>query len=997
MKGFYTFILAALISLDAFGQTPFFQQYFLLGKNEPVAVNTIFQDRSGILWYGTNKGLFSFDGVNQKRYVVADKLPDDHVTAITQDSKGRIWTGHKNGKLAVIENGTISQTGVGPAKAEISSLLFNEDGTLWISTLGDGIYYLLDDKTYHLDESASMPDLFVYNMAHDAKGNIWAGTDGGIAICTRKGSKVSVTSVNSTKGLPDNIIRKVIPGPDGSMWLGTEDAGIVKFEPAGGTCTALLPPAFTGSAIADFLVNGDQVWISTQRDGLFVYNIKTGQLRKFETKGATEPVNKLFMDWEGNVWTGTSSGLRRCAGNYPGFIDSLEPSRDGNILALAADKRGGIWFANSKGLFRRSVDKAGTVSVDRKIDCNALYNSSVISLCTDNDGFVWAGLYGEGVLYINPENGSIRRFKKELSDGNVLNISCRDNTIWLATLGGATRIMMKDGKADIKKFTRQDGLTTEYIYQVFTDSKNRVWFATDGKGVTMMDQSGFHQLKDGLNKKVIYGFAEDRLHRIWANVQGDGIYLFDGTKFSPYTARNAMRDKNVSCLSADENGNLVMMHDLGMEILDLNNNKYTCLGEDAGVVEKKPNLNAVSRSPGGELFFGTSNGIVVYGQNPAPLKDAPMPLIESLRVNNRIMNQMESSLLKYDQNDVTFNYVGLWFRNTGNLQFRYKLENYDNDWISSRNNSATYSSLPPGNYEFRLKASDSETFLDAKEITVPFEITPPFWKTNVFYFFSACGILLFSFVFLRFRERKLMHDKKILETKNAELRKMNMELDKFVYSVSHDLRAPLLSMKGVVDITTEESADTFTVENMKMLSGSINRLDSFIGEILEFSRNTRTEVKRDIIDLRKLTDDVISGLDAANNGAIPVKIRTDISGRRTFCNDRERISLVLHNLVLNSIQYRNTASPAPFVKIQVVVNDKEAQVEVEDNGIGIREEHHAAVFEMFTRISEISEGPGLGLYNVKEAMDKLKGTISISSAPGVGTKISLRIPNMFYQ
>jgi ligand-binding sensor domain-containing protein len=216
MKGIYAFILAVFSGLTAFGQTPYFQQYFLLGKNESVAVNTIFQDRSGIMWFGTSKGLFSFDGVNQKRFAAGD-LPDEHVTAISQDSKGRIWTGHKNGRLAVMQNDTFAPfipIG-GPAKAEISSLLFDEDGTLWFSTLGDGMYYVINNKSHHLDER-SLPDNFVYNLVPDAKGNIWAGTDGGVAVCTLNGGKVSVRTVSSSNGLPDNIIRKPVGRTVGS-------------------------------------------------------------------------------------------------------------------------------------------------------------------------------------------------------------------------------------------------------------------------------------------------------------------------------------------------------------------------------------------------------------------------------------------------------------------------------------------------------------------------------------------------------------------------------------------------------------------------------------------------------------------------------------------------------------------------------------------------------------------------------------------------------------
>src|SRR5205085_10903746 len=104
---------------------------------------------------------------------------------------------------------------------------------------------------------------------------------------------------------------------------------------------------------------------------------------------------------------------------------------------------------------------------------------------------------------------------------------------------------------DIKNFTREDGLISEYIYQVFIADDNKVWFGTDGKGVDMLDENGFHHFKDGLNSKVVYGFTEDNDHNIWINVQGEGIYKFDGGKFIPLAAGKKLHDNNVNCLAKD--------------------------------------------------------------------------------------------------------------------------------------------------------------------------------------------------------------------------------------------------------------------------------------------------------------------------------------------------------------------------------------------------------------------------------------------------------------
>ncbi len=163
------------------GQVPFFQKYYLLKKNEPVQVNVIFQDKAGLVWMGTNKGLFRFDGINYGHFTLADKLPDENVTALAQDSLGRLWIGHKNGRLAFLEKNKIHsfEPPEGSATKEISDILFDQKGNLWFSTLNDGLYYFTQNRLFRLDEKEGLPDLFIYDIEEDRQGNIWAGTDGG--------------------------------------------------------------------------------------------------------------------------------------------------------------------------------------------------------------------------------------------------------------------------------------------------------------------------------------------------------------------------------------------------------------------------------------------------------------------------------------------------------------------------------------------------------------------------------------------------------------------------------------------------------------------------------------------------------------------------------------------------------------------------------------------------------------------------------------------------
>ncbi|MFI5218682.1 MAG: ATP-binding protein [Bacteroidia bacterium] len=240
-------------------------------------------------------------------------------------------------------------------------------------------------------------------------------------------------------------------------------------------------------------------------------------------------------------------------------------------------------------------------------------------------------------------------------------------------------------------------------------------------------------------------------------------------------------------------------------------------------------------------------------------------------------------------------------------------------------------------------------------------------------------------------------NEEVLNTINNDLRKSNSELDKFVYSVSHDLRAPLTSMQGIVELTELETTEEITGKHMKMLNNSIRKLDNFIGDILNYSRNSRLDIKREPVNFNELVNDVARELQYMNGPSNAMDIHIDVKAQGVFYSDTNRIRMALSNLVSNSIRYFDVNKKKPFVNIYVKANEHSARIDVEDNGIGIAKELHEKVFDMFYRVSEQSVGSGLGLYIVKETVEKLKGNISLESVPGEGTKFHIQIPNLFFQ
>lgn len=234
----------------------------------------------------------------------------------------------------------------------------------------------------------------------------------------------------------------------------------------------------------------------------------------------------------------------------------------------------------------------------------------------------------------------------------------------------------------------------------------------------------------------------------------------------------------------------------------------------------------------------------------------------------------------------------------------------------------------------------------------------------------------------------------LLKKQNAELSKINAELDRFVYSASHDLRAPLMSMKGLLNMITLDPDKGNTTHYLALMDKSINKLDSFISDIIHYSRNSRMEMMSKRIHFHELVEESIEALKFME-GAKDVNILRKIRETAPFYSDYSRLLMIFNNVIANAIGYRDIRKES-FLKIQVTVDSNGATISFSDNGIGIHKEHLENIFKMFFRANADSKGSGLGLYIVKGVVDKLAGTIEVQSSLGEGTTFKVNLPGVTF-
>lgn len=245
-------------------------------------------------------------------------------------------------------------------------------------------------------------------------------------------------------------------------------------------------------------------------------------------------------------------------------------------------------------------------------------------------------------------------------------------------------------------------------------------------------------------------------------------------------------------------------------------------------------------------------------------------------------------------------------------------------------------------------------------------------------------------------ERAKIEAAMALASQNEVLTKINKELDSFVYSISHNLRAPLMSVLGLLDLATNEKDETAVNQYHEMMKSSVHKLDDTLKEILEYSRNARQGLVIDQIDFEKLINDNFERMQFMP-GYENITKEMNLEGEYPFYSDHFRLSLIVNNLISNAIKYADSEKETSFIRVSVQVRQGNALIIFRDNGIGIEESYLAKVFDMFYRATSKNEGAGLGLYIVKEAVEKLEGKIELQSHYGEGTEFKIQLPNFAHK
>lgn len=708
------------------------------------------------LWIGTHGGgvtVYDYRDESFRSYSTQNRLPDNFINGITQDSRGTIWLATMGSGLICYMNNMFVPINTlrGLSSNIVLAVYIDSKGELWAGT---------DNGLNHLDESGritvytlgdGLVDDYVTCIFEDSKTNLWIGTRSGIS--TRRRGRF--TTITARMGLSDGMIHAVREDRDGLIWA-VGDKGLNRIAKGKIARFTSAQGLSSDSLLCIYDDREGNLWLGTAGGGLNV--LWDGKLEFYTVKDglSNSYVKAIYGDRQGNLWIGTKGGgLNKLKAKKFTVYTKADGLSSNYIESLCGDKTGSLWIGTNNGLNRF---KHGVFTVFTKRQ--GLSHDSIRALFADPAGRLWIGTYGGGVnLY---ENGKFRVLDKSrgLSNNFVLCINGDSfaNT-WIGTNDGLNRF--RANRFDV--FKKKDGLNGSMILDISPDSDGSLWIATNGGGLNRFERGRITKVETGDNiaSSSIYRILDDEQGHLWLSSNNGVFSVSKGTlirssgrkentpKYNFFN-RNGDRKKVIFAGAGHtagwktEAGNIWLPTRKGLALIDLKK-------EGVGFSEKKPVLRGgKKRKPSAASYLKVVRPLRV--------------VIEKVRVDGKPVKLKDFDICPSGTGDIEFFFTAPNFTAPENVSFMYRLrgsrrsffakQSYDTGWVDIGNqNSVAFRELPSDHYFFQVKALHSDKkwhYLNRAETS--FYIEPGFFLSFRFWGIAAVVLALAMIYLPRYQE-----------------------------------------------------------------------------------------------------------------------------------------------------------------------------------------------------------------------------------------------------
>ncbi len=784
-------------------------------------VNAFFQDRAGFMWIATQGGLHKYDGYRVRVFEHSaddpESLPSSFVSAITQDASGAIWVGTRNAGIARVDpvTGKAKNYAVAADRADaqtrnaIIALKFDPTRGIWVVTAA-GIELLDPANGRRLQvaqfRTARTVDDQLGGLVSSADGSLWAATPGGVW-------RIAAGTQTAVAVAPERIpvARSVLPTRDGKIFVGTPE-GLMRLDVALNDAVRVWPTAAGDEPHNVFDVVEDaqgKIWMAVFGSGLAVYEPASGHVETLSEERnvpGTLPEKferRLFVDRSGLLWVGgINSGFATTdpLGAKFRLILDIDPKVEnpGNyVRALEEDAQGRLWLATAGADLKRYDRTSATFSRFADALLGSLDEGSQVAelrfpaLQKAEGNSLWVAT-GKGVVKLDPDARHATRLvvpslPPGWTDTTRAMLIARDGSLWLGSAGAGLAHGRAEG-GDWQLFKHRDlqndTLADDYVVSLDEDSSGRVWIGTTG-GLTVYDPRtktlrSFHHVADdphSLSDNIVHSVHECSDGTIWigthsglnrAEFGGDGALTF--TRF---LTRDGLLNATIYSIIDDSKGNLWLGTNRGIQLFDRQKNTFHAFTLHDGLQGMEYNTDAVLRLADGEIAFGGADGVNVFRPETLRFSDfVPPVVVTGLQIGDAASATLapgtQTVRVAQTERILRFEFAALDYAEPSRNRFAYQLVDFDKDWVDAGTRSdATYTNLPAGNYQFRVRSSNHDDIWNSEIATLGVTITPPWWSSLVarlLYAAAAAALLYWAwFAMRRRREDELRHHAELRE------------------------------------------------------------------------------------------------------------------------------------------------------------------------------------------------------------------------------------------
>jgi signal transduction histidine kinase/ligand-binding sensor domain-containing protein len=953
-------------------------------------VLSLLEDRSGTLWIGTNGGgVTRYAAGRFSSLTTADGLPNDIVRCLYEDRQGRVWIGTNDG-LARWNGSGLKAYGAaeGLGGAVVRAIAEDGEGGLWVGTNGTGLLRLAQERARPLAADRALPSPAVFSLLRDRGGILWIGTNGGGLARLERGH-LSVFS--SRDGLPSDIIWSLREDDRGALWVGTYGGGLALRRESGFE-TLTTKQGFPSDLVRCLLPDREgSLWIGTYNGGLV--RLRDGKFVTYTTlEGlAHDFARTVFEDRHGTLWVGTTGG---------------------GLCALSGERFRCYGADTGLGLDVRALGE-------------------------DASGSLLVGTSGRGLFLV--ENGRVRPhpLAARLPSRNVSSIAAQGpDTLWVGTNGGG---LARLSQGSVRTFTRSEGVGSDFVMALLVDRTGRVWAGTDGGGVTLLqgEQVSTFARKQGLGSDVVLCLYEDSKGAVWAGTSGGGVSRFEDGALRTFTTRDGLHDDVVFGIVEDARGDFWLSGNKGVSRLSREEVRALVQGAGRavhptvfGVADgmKSSECSGIAqpsvwRRRDGRIFFPTSRGIAGIDPARSQRNDLPPPVhVERLVVDDRDLPLAPTVFVAPGKERWELHYTALSLLAPQKVQFKYRLDGYDEDWLwAGTRRTAYYTRLPPGDYTFRVTACNDDGVWNEEGTSLSFHVAPRFRDTWLFRAVAA-GLLVALGAFsyhqrmrtlrahkaalerlVEARTHELLLEKEGAEAARAEAERLRETAEhadhvktEVLAIAAHDLKTPLQSILGFSELVSGECAPGSPAAGYtSFISSGAGRMLQIVESLLDMTAldEGRLVPSWAPVDMGLVAAKVVESIrSSAERKQQRLTLRAEPS--LLVDGDEDRLAQVVDNLVSNAVKY---SPPGSSIEVEVSRSAEGVCLSVRDDGPGLGESDLARVFGRFQRLSARPTGDesstGLGLYIVKRLVELHRGRVRAESeGPGRGARFVVVLP-----